>query len=72
MLLYLNELRLFEAIDEDKSGTITMEEMKKALASKGDLMPEEDLKALIKAADVDGGKEREMEIERMHNATEMR
>lgn len=32
-----------------------MDEMKKAIASKGELMPEAELKAIMQAADVDGG-----------------
>jgi hypothetical protein len=42
------------SIDEDKSGTITVEEMRKALQSWGHKINEVELKQLMQIADVDG------------------
>jgi Ca2+-binding EF-hand superfamily protein len=46
--------QLFMSIDEDKSGTITVEEMRKALQSWGHKINELELKQLMQIADVDG------------------
>lgn len=45
---------LFQAIDADKSGTITVDELRDALRKKGHLIPEGDLQRLMKSADVNG------------------
>uniref|UniRef100_A0A7S0RNC7 Calcium-dependent protein kinase n=1 Tax=Chlamydomonas leiostraca TaxID=1034604 RepID=A0A7S0RNC7_9CHLO len=45
---------LFKSIDEDKSGTISVEEMRKALSQWGHKIGEAELQALISIADVDG------------------
>lgn len=45
---------LFKSIDEDKNGTITVAEMRKALSQWGHKISEDDLKHLMSVADVDG------------------
>lgn len=45
---------LFKSIDEDKSGTITVEEMRKALQQWGHKISEAELQTLMAVADVDG------------------
>ncbi len=45
---------LFKSIDEDKSGTITVAEMRKALSQWGHKISEADLSHLMSVADVDG------------------
>ncbi|KAI8470620.1 MAG: kinase-like domain-containing protein [Monoraphidium minutum] len=45
---------MFAAMDKDGSGTITVDEMREGLKSKGTLIPEEDLAALMENADLTG------------------
>mmetsp|Transcript_9123 Transcript_9123/g.15943 ORF Transcript_9123/g.15943 Transcript_9123/m.15943 type:complete len:479 (-) Transcript_9123:616-2052(-) len=45
---------LFKSIDEDKSGTITVAEMRKALSQWGHKISEAELSSLMSIADVDG------------------
>lgn len=45
---------MFQAIDTDKSGTLTIDELREALKRKGHLIPEHDLQRLVKSADVNG------------------
>ncbi len=51
---YTGLKELFKSIDEDKSGTITVAEMRKALSQWGHKISEEDLEKLMRVADVDG------------------
>ena len=45
---------LFMGMDTDKSGTITIAELREGLKQKGNLISEEELKAILEATDVDG------------------
>ncbi|KIY98461.1 calcium-dependent protein kinase [Monoraphidium neglectum] len=45
---------MFAAMDKDGSGTITVDEMREGLKSKGTLIPEEDLQRLMANADITG------------------
>eukprot|EP01025_Chloroclados_australasicus_P049366 TRINITY_DN5618_c1_g1_i1.p1 TRINITY_DN5618_c1_g1~~TRINITY_DN5618_c1_g1_i1.p1 ORF type:complete len:498 (-),score=89.57 TRINITY_DN5618_c1_g1_i1:1369-2862(-) len=45
---------MFQSIDTDKSGTITVSEMKEALKLKGGDIPSEELQRIMENADVDG------------------
>ncbi len=47
-------MELFKGIDEDKSGTITVSEMRKALSQWGHKISEAELASLMSIADVDG------------------
>eukprot|EP01025_Chloroclados_australasicus_P022122 TRINITY_DN2296_c0_g1_i1.p2 TRINITY_DN2296_c0_g1~~TRINITY_DN2296_c0_g1_i1.p2 ORF type:complete len:497 (-),score=108.07 TRINITY_DN2296_c0_g1_i1:352-1842(-) len=45
---------MFQSIDTDKSGTITVQELKEALKLKGANLPDEELQNIMANADVDG------------------
>lgn len=48
---------LFEAIDTDGSGTISLQELQQAVASRGSSVSEAELQKLISMADVDHNQE---------------
>jgi calcium-dependent protein kinase len=48
---------LFASMDTDNSGTITLDELRQGLASRGAALPEGELQALMAMADVDGSRE---------------
>jgi calcium-dependent protein kinase len=48
---------LFAAMDTDSSGTITLDELRQGLASRGAALPEGELAALMDLADVDHNRE---------------
>ena len=45
---------MFHAIDTDRSGTITVEELRDGLKQKGSLLPADELVAIMENADIDG------------------
>eukprot|EP01026_Neomeris_dumetosa_P039073 TRINITY_DN31_c9_g1_i8.p2 TRINITY_DN31_c9_g1~~TRINITY_DN31_c9_g1_i8.p2 ORF type:complete len:295 (-),score=58.44 TRINITY_DN31_c9_g1_i8:399-1283(-) len=45
---------MFQSIDTDKSGTITVQELREALRLKGASLPEDELQNIMQNADVDG------------------
>ncbi|KAI9280160.1 hypothetical protein BC943DRAFT_331230 [Umbelopsis sp. AD052] len=47
-------VEVFEAIDSDKDGNITVQDIANYMASRGENMPEEDIKQMVHAADVSG------------------
>ncbi len=50
----INPPQLFKSIDEDGSGTVTIDELRKAFLRYGTKLSEEDLQVLMRAADLDG------------------
>ncbi|XP_057441438.1 calcium-dependent protein kinase 17-like [Lotus japonicus] len=46
--------QMFKGMDEDNSGTITIEELKQGLAKQGTKLTEQEVKQLMEAADADG------------------
>lgn len=46
--------QMFISIDTDKSGTITVDELRQGLKEKGELLPDTDLQKLMSNMDVDG------------------